>query len=888
MTTSYDSITVVKKTGMPEKFNPDKIYDACNKAAERGIYRKLTNDEKTIIIEDVIHNIEKHQIATDAVSINTMHALVEHALNKVSPEACDEYKKYRNWKINFAEDYDEITNELNAINYRGDKSNANTDSALVSTKKSLGYNILNKKRYQRFFMTPEELQACKDGYIYVHDMSARLDSMNCCLFDIKAVLMGGFEMGNIFYEEPKSLDVAFDVIGDIVLGTASQQYGGFTLPEIDSVLEPFAKKSWDKYYDEYISMAKEALAYASPNAYDVSMETVSVDEKALETRASLYADKKLKREFEQGFQGWEMKFNTVASSRGDYPFISISFGLNDSKFGRMCNVAMCQVRMKGQGRNGKKKPVLFPKLILLFDENILYPGHEVFEAAIDCSCKTMYPDWVSLTGEGYIASVYKKYGKAISLMGCRASLSPWFERGGMTPADDKDEPIFIGRFNMGVISLHLPMILAKAREEGKDFYEVLDFYMEMSRKLHLRTIEYLGTLKASTNPVAFCEGGFYGGHLKPSDNIKPLLKSATISFGITALNELQELYNGKSIYEDGEFALEVMKYINDKIAKYKKEDGVLYAIYGTPAESLCFTGDTLVQTEKGNVPIKDLKVGDMVYSYNQNEKKIELKPIVAHALTKESANVMNLTFDNGSEVKCTPEHLFGIKYFAQNSEDTPKEYVGFMRADKLSKGSIIRGNSSGNDDIEVHLTNSHFVKGKMTVYDIEVQDNHNFYVGGDNGILVHNCGLQIKQFRKKFGVIKGVSDRPYVSNSFHCHVTEPITPIEKQDSEERFWDLFNGGKIQYVRYPVSYNRKAVVDLILRAMKKGFYEGVNMSLAYCDDCGHEELEMDVCPVCGSKNLTKIDRMNGYLAYSRVKGDTRLNEAKMAEISERVSM
>ena len=106
--------------------------------------------------------------------------------------------------------------------------------------------------------------------------------------------------------------------------------------------------------------------------------------------------------------------------------------------------------------------------------------------------------------------------------------------------------------------------------------------------------------------------------------------------------------------------------------------------------------------------------------------------------------------------------------------------------------------------------------------------------------------------------------------------------------EARFWDLCNGGKIQYVRYPIDYNLEAIKTLIRRAMDMGFYEGLNMSLAYCDDCGHQELEMDVCPKCGSSNLTKIDRMNGYLAYSRVHGDSRLNEAKMVEIKERKSM
>lgn len=265
---------------------------------------------------------------------------------------------------------------------------------------------------------------------------------------------------------------------------------------------------------------------------------------------------------------------------------------------------------------------------------------------------------------------------------------------------------------------------------------MLDYYLNLIRQLHLRTYAYLGEMRASTNPLAYCEGGFYGGHLNPSDKIAPILDSATASFGITALNELQQLYNEKSLVQDGSFALEVMDHINAKIQEFKEKDGRLYAIYGTPAESL--------------------------------------------------------------------------------------------------------------------------------------------------------CGKQVKQFRSKYGIIKNVSDREYVSNSFHCHVSEDITPTEKQDLEYRFWEKFNGGKIQYVKYPINYNLNAVKTLIYRAMDMGLYEGVNLSLAYCNECGHEELEMDVCPNCGSENLTKIDRMNGYLSYSRVHGDTRLNDAKMAEIHDRVSM
>ena len=705
-------VKVIKKDGSLERFNVQKVIDAVGKSAYRAL-TKFTEDEKKHICQYVVNKVD--ELETDEIPIPIMHNIVESALEDVKPIVAKSYRDYRNYKQDFVKMMDDVYKKSQSIMYVGDKENANTDSALVSTKRSLIFNQFNKELYQKFFMTTEEIQACRDGYIYVHDMSARRDTMNCCLFDVASVLKGGFEMGNIWYNEPKTLDVAFDVIGDIVLSAASQQYGGFTVPEVDKILEPYAEKSYQRDIDKYVRLG--------------------IDRETAESEA--YAD--VVREFEQGFQGWEYKFNTVASSRGDYPFITVTAGIGTGRFAKLATISLLNVRRRGQGKKECKKPVLFPKIVFLYDENLHGPGkplEDVFEAGVKCSAKTMYPDWLSLTGKGYIASMYKQYGKVISPMGCRAFLSPWYERGGMYPADDQDEPVFVGRFNIGAVSLHLPMILAKSRQENKDFYEVLDYYLNLIRNLHIRTYAYLGEMRASTNPLAYCEGGFLGGHLQLHDKIKPILRSATASFGITAFNELQELYNGKSLVEDGEFALEVLEHINDKVNEFKKEDGNLYAIYGTPAENL--------------------------------------------------------------------------------------------------------------------------------------------------------CGLQVKQFRAKYGIVEGVSDREYVSNSFHCHVTENITPIEKQDKEYRFWELCNGGKIQYVKYPIDYNLEAIRSLIHRAMDMGFYEGVNMSLAYCDDCGHQELEMDVCPKCGSRNLTKIDRMNGYLAYSRVHGDTRLSDAKMAEIAERKSM
>lgn len=721
-----NNITIIKKDGTKQPFDINKAIIAVSKSAER-VMHTFSEEEIEKIKKIIYKKVKEKAVLFDGnVTINAMHSIAEYALDQIDPDIARSYREYRNYKVDFCEILDSVYKKSQSIRYIGDVSNANTDSSMISTQRSLIYGQLNKKLYKKFFLTVEESQAANDGYIYIHDMKDRLDSINCCLADINNVLRGGFEMGNVWYTEPKTLDVAFDVICDVVMSAASQQYGGFTIPRVDTILAYYAEKSYKIYCEEYIKILKSSGLYNLTDNIKKKMKD--------------FATRKVYRDFEQGFQSWEMAFNTVGSSRGDYPFISISFGIDTSCWAVMASIVALRVRKGGQGKKGKKKSVLFPKLTFLYDENIHGEGKPyefMFDEAIECSKKAMYPDYLSLTGNGYIPSIYKKYGQVISLMGCRASLSPWYIRGGMHPADEDDYPVFEGRCNLGAISLHLPMILSKSRAENKDFYEVLDYYLELIRKLHKRTFEFLSEKLASTNPIMFMQGGLLGGNLKANEKIGKILRPMTMSFGITALNELQVLYNGKSICEDGEFALEVMKYINNKVNEFKEKDNILYAIYGTPAESL--------------------------------------------------------------------------------------------------------------------------------------------------------CSLQIEQFREKYGIIEGVSSREYVSNSFHCGVWEDITPIEKQDYEERFWNLFNGGKIQYCRYPINYNTKAMKILVRRGMNKGFYEGVNEQLSYCDDCGHEELEMtEKCSWCGSENLTIEDRMNGYIGYTKVKGKPRFNKGKLIEIKERKSM
>ena len=241
-------IKVVKKDGTKEDFNVKKVLAAISKSAERAMIT-FSRAEKNFICEFVEEKAE--EMDQELIPIAQMHNIVEGALDKVNPLVAKSYRDYRNYKQDFVRMLDDVYKKSQSIMYIGDKENSNTDSALVSTKRSLIFNELNKSLYQKFFMTVEELQACREGYIYIHDMSARRDTMNCCLFDVKAVLTGGFEMGNLWYNEPKTLDVAFDVIGDIVLSAASQQYGGFTVPSVENILAPYAEKSYAKYLEKY-------------------------------------------------------------------------------------------------------------------------------------------------------------------------------------------------------------------------------------------------------------------------------------------------------------------------------------------------------------------------------------------------------------------------------------------------------------------------------------------------------------------------------------------------------------------------------------------------------------------------------------------------------------
>lgn len=724
------TIKILKKDGAIETFNGEKIKRAIRKSANR-VCVTLTDKEEKKVVDTVKKQL---QFSMTDVPVSTVHNMVECALDQINPKVSKSYREYRDNKGMWAELTDKVYSKKMSLNFIGDRSNANSDSALVTTQKAIVYNELNSEFYKKFFLTKREERAMSDGYIYVHDRGSRLDAINCCLFNMGELLKGGFFMGNLDYQEPKSLSSAMALISSVTMNAASSQYGGFTIPEVDKILAPYAEKSYENYKNEYW----QHYSQITGNAYDTD---ISIEEnEKIEKLADEYAIHKVTRDFEQGFQAWEMDFNSVASSRGDYPFTAVTFGIGTSRFETLASSVCMRVRKEGQGNDGFKHPVLFPKLSFFYDEDLHGEGKPfewLFNEAIECSMTTMYPDFISCTGVGYAPSIYRKYGIAISRMGCRANLSPWFERGGMEPADDDDKPIYVGRFNLGAISLNYPLMVLKAKKEEKDFFEVFEYYLNMARDIHKRTFEYLSHKKAGTNPLGFCQGGFLNGFKKPDEEIgEDFLRPMTMSFGVIGLNEASVLAIGKPIHEDNSWAKQVLEFINAYAVKYKKIDNILYAIYGTPGESL--------------------------------------------------------------------------------------------------------------------------------------------------------VGTQVSQIKAMHGIIKGVSDRAYLTNSFHCPVYADITPIEKQDIEFPLFHLCAGGNIAYARMRSNYNFDAFKTLTRRAMDMGFYWGNNQELNYCEKCGYAFIDADECPKCGSEEITRITRMSGYLGLSKIRGRTMYSDHKNAEFADRVSM
>ena len=334
----------------------------------------------------------------------------------------NEEKLKRKAPLVFHKNWEGTMDKIGDIAHNGDVTNENANKG--SGANAVKYIFAAEEAFREIIFEkefkPEWTQAHKEGYIYIHDAGDRLiNQINCCLFDLGKVMRGGFWLNGVHYTEPKTASAAFSVGSDVVVAATQNQYGGFTVPEIDKIMGYYAEKAYNKF-------KAELYQYIS-------------DPEVLEEAAMA----RTREDIRQGYQGFETKLNSINNSLGQVPFVTITLGLGTGFWEREVAKCILETRLEGIGK--EKTTAVFPKIVFLHRNEINgvvgSPNYDLKELGVKCSIKRMYPDWLSLDS-GHLGEVYERSGEAVSPMGCRAYLSPFNH-----PETGKE--IYLGRFNIG-------------------------------------------------------------------------------------------------------------------------------------------------------------------------------------------------------------------------------------------------------------------------------------------------------------------------------------------------------------------------------------------------------------------------------------------------------
>ncbi len=459
------------------------------------------------------------------------------------------------------------------------EENSNKNAYIASTQRDLIAGEVSKDLTKRVLLPEKIVKAHEEGIIHFHDMDYFLQSIfNCCLINIGDMLENGTVMNGKLIESPKSFQVACTVMTQIISAVASSQYGGQSV-DIRH-LGKYLRKSHDKY----------AMHYRQKYGNEISEDILEE-----------FVQDRLSDELKSGVQTIQYQINTLMTTNGQSPFVTLFLNLdiNDPyiKENAMIIEEILNQRIEGiKNEKGVYVTPAFPKLIYVLDEHNCLKGGEydyLTKLAVKCSAKRMYPDYISAKKmrENYEGNVF-------SCMGCRSFLTPW--------KDSKGEYKFEGRFNQGVVSINLPQIGIIADGDEEVFWELLEERLALCfEALMCRHHSLEGTL-SSVSPIHWQYGAI--ARLGKNEPIDSLLHNgySTISLGYIGLYEVTKLMKGVSHTnpKGTNFALRLMKRLRLACDTWKLETGIGFGLYGTPAESLCYRFAEIDKKKFGS--IKDI------------------------------------------------------------------------------------------------------------------------------------------------------------------------------------------------------------------------------------------------------------------------------------------
>lgn len=551
---------IFKRSGEKVPFDESKIVVAIKKAMnsstgvyEEGLAEKIADEIKREAV------VAERPLSIYDIEDKVYYKLIENK-NPATARSYENYKAVQAFKRKINTTDESIIGLLDRKNSDLMKENSNKNAHIASTQRDLIAGEVSKDIARRLMIDDDLLQAHDEGSIHLHDMDYIIQPMfNCCLVNMKDMLDNGTVVNGKLIESPRSFQVACNVMTQIIAQIASNQYGGQSIDI--KCLAKYLRRS----YEKNLKLAKEMF-----------------DDEAKQDEL---ARKLTQRDLESGIQTIQYQINTLMTSNGQAPFVTLFMHMEDD-FEYADELAMIIEEILKQRIQGIKNECgvyvtpAFPKLVYVLDENNVHKDSKYYyltQTAIKCTAKRMYPDYISAKKmrENYEGNVFAP-------MGCRAFLSPWKDKDGNYKFD--------GRFNMGVVSLNLPQIAIVSGGDEEKFFEILDKRLDLCRKACLLRYDILKNVTSDSSPIHWRHGAI--ARLNEHEPIRPLLEGgyATVTLGYIGLYEATYLVRHTPHTDERatDFALKVMRKMNEKLQAWKKEDGLGYALYGTPAESLCY------------------------------------------------------------------------------------------------------------------------------------------------------------------------------------------------------------------------------------------------------------------------------------------------------------
>jgi ribonucleoside-triphosphate reductase len=560
-------LKIKKRDGSLVDFNKDKIINAISKAGYVPLKLKKT-------IATLIEMAAKKETLT----VEKIQDFVETELMlNYYPEVAREYVRYRYKRElirNTKGALSEVLDIVNLSNQDVNEENSNKNPVILSTQRDYMAGMVSKELSEKLLFPPDVMKAHKEGIIHVHDMDYAIQKMyNCALLDMEDMLQNGTVINGTMIEKPHSFATACNIATQIMAQVASNQYGGQSVSVAH--LAPFVNISRQKIREEF-AQELEAIGAGDYSYDDIKHIT----------------EKRLKSEITKGVQTMQYQINTLMTSNGQTPFVTLFLYLNEAKNEQekkdLAMVIEEIIRQRYQGVKNEKGAWItaaFPKLIYVLEEDNIRKGTPYYyltEMCAKCTAKRMQPDYLSEKIMLKNKKTEDGVGHCYPPMGCRSFLTPYLDENGKAK--------FYGRFNQGVVSINLVDVALSADKDKNKFWSILDERLELCHKaLHVRHQNLQGTI-SNVSPIHWQYGAI--ARLQKGEKIDKLLENgySTISLGYAGLYECCMAMFGKSHTDPAvkPFALSVMQHLNDKCAEWKAKEHLGYSVYGTPMETTTY------------------------------------------------------------------------------------------------------------------------------------------------------------------------------------------------------------------------------------------------------------------------------------------------------------